>query len=113
MSYAGHDDQIRELQAQADIDSKAWFPALHRRNKKTRLIHMALGLGEEAGEVLGVLKKWNRREAPEIANLDRDALGAECADVLIYLMHIAAIAEIDLSREYWKKREFNAKRFGS
>lgn len=109
---ASWDDEIRELQRQADFDSKSWFPALHRRTKAHRLLHMALGLGEEAGEVQGVIKKWNRRSKPELANLDRAALGAECADVLIYLLHVCEIAEIDLSREYWKKREINQKRFG-
>lgn len=112
MSIHGQDDQIRELTARAAIDSQMWFPELHSRAKTSRLLHMAMGLGEEAGEVLGVIKKWNRKPKPTLATLDKDALGAELADTLIYLMHIADLAGIDLSREFWRKREINVGRFG-
>lgn len=108
----GIDDEIRTMQSQAHWDSKRWFPALGRKNKSHRLTHMALGLGEEAGEVLGVIKKWSRKCEP-IETLDLASLGAELADTLIYLMHIADITGIDLSNEYWSKRAINEGRFGS
>lgn len=67
-------------------------------NEKYKIIYPALGLGDEAGEVLGKVKKWLRGDDGEgdMSEERRQALKLEVGDVLWYL----AILTRDLGFEF-------------
>lgn len=98
---------LAELAEMAREDSLRWFPKLHE-NRDDFLIHSALGLAGEAGEAVDVIKKWHRSGV-----LNTESLGAELADVFVYLLHICTAAGIDLEDEYRRKAAFNETRFGA
>ena len=61
-------------------------------NQKYKIMYPALGLGEEAGEVMGKVKKWLRGDdgADGAMSAERkEALKAELGDVLWYLAVLA------------------------
>ena len=90
-------------------NSQRWFPDMFSyQTPRMRLLHFVIGLGEEAGEVQGVVKKANRKGR----EIDREKLAHELADVLMYLFNIAAAADIDLARALAEKTEINDRRFG-
>lgn len=60
-------------------------------------IYPALGLGEEAGEVLGKVKKVLRDKGGVFTDADRRAILLECGDVLWYLMAMAREMGSDLT----------------
>ena len=66
-------------------------------DQKYKVIYPALGLGDEAGEVLGKVKKWLRGDDGEGVMSDerRDAIKLEIGDVLWYLAVLAR--DLDLS----------------
>jgi NTP pyrophosphatase (non-canonical NTP hydrolase) len=101
---------LEDLRRTAAADSDLWFPEVHS-SPEYFLIHSALGLAGETGETVDVIKKWHRK-AKDMDSLDRDKLGAEMADVLIYLLHISTATGIDLVAEFRKKRVINMARFG-
>ncbi len=59
--------------------------------EKYKIIYPALGLGNEAGEVLGKIKKWLRGDdGTDVMSEERkDALKGELGDVLWYLAVLA------------------------
>lgn len=98
---------LMKLTQQMRQDSEAWFPELHERSHWDLVIAYTLGLAGEAGETANEIKKWNRDGAPsQPANL-----GAELADVLIYLLLLADECGIDIEAAYRKKREVNRGRW--
>ena len=69
------------------------------------LSEWALGIGEEAGEVLGVCKKLRRMECginfkkdPQSKEEYMKKLEGELADVVLYTCLVSAKANIDLSK---------------
>lgn len=54
-----------------------------------QLIEQVLGLGDEAGEVQAIFKKWIRDNDADATLLDRDNLKKELGDVLWYIAVIA------------------------
>ncbi len=56
------------------------------------IIYPALGLGNEAGEVQGKIKKWLRDNT-----FDKDAIAAEIGDVLWYIAALCRDLEIDMA----------------
>jgi NTP pyrophosphatase (non-canonical NTP hydrolase) len=74
-----------------------------RRSRKTAaypsighpVVYPALGLANEAGEVVGKIKKLFRDKSGQIGDADREALGAELGDVLWYVAQVAT--ELGLS----------------
>jgi NTP pyrophosphatase (non-canonical NTP hydrolase) len=108
----GHDRTVEALAARMRADSEHWFPALHTgaRSDVPLFMHYALGLIGEAGEVANVVKKLNR----DGYTADRYAdLGAELADVLIYLLLLADEVDIDIVEAYRAKRQRNIERWGA
>lgn len=63
---------------------------------KSALAYVALGLGSEAGEVQGKLKKVIRGDS-ELTNEAKEAILSECGDVLWYLVRL--LDELGLSAE--------------
>ena len=61
---------------------------------------MAISLSLEAAEVLEFFQ-WSED------SFDRDALAGELADVCLYLLQLASVAEIDLEKAVLDKLETN------
>ncbi len=68
-------------------------------DEKYKILYPVLGLGNEAGEVLGKIKKWLRGDDGEGAmSLDRkQALKEEMGDVLWYLAVLAHDLDLELN----------------
>lgn len=67
-------------------------------DEKYKIIYPAIGLGNEAGEVLGKVKKWLRGDDGEgmISDERKSALKDELGDVLWYIAVLAKDLDIDL-----------------
>jgi NTP pyrophosphatase (non-canonical NTP hydrolase) len=76
----------------------------------SNLVHHALGLAGEVGEVANIIKKIDRGSTslPEVY----DHLTEEVIDVFVYVMNLVGILDIDITKEYDKKRAVNVQRFG-
>lgn len=113
-----HLPTLAALGARMIADSEAWFPMVHGRGRKATVLHYALGLGGEAGEVLDVVKKadicgWSHHcELHADGKHDLDALGSELADALTYLLALASRLGVDLDAAYAAKRSVNVERWG-
>lgn len=80
------------------VRSQGWYE--ENSSKKQTLRNLAISLNLEAAEVLEHFQ-WTE-------NLqDKSGLSEELADVALYLMQIASIAEIDLEEAVLKKLEYN------
>ncbi len=110
-SYDTFEDKLEALRESMLRDSEAWFPGVHV-TESNFLLHSALGLAGETGEAVEVIKKWHRNFDAPISDIDQKKLGAECADVFIYLLHICSAAGINLAEAVGNKRAANVKRFG-
>ena len=82
------------------VRSKGWYEADSKRPQTPRNLSISLAL--EAAEILEHFQ-WNE-------NFDRDDLAEELADVALYLLQLASVAEIDLEEAILKKLEINATR---
>lgn len=102
--------ELHELQAQTAADSRRWFPAMHESAGRL-LVHCALGVAGEVGEVVNLVKKYNRGDFPSLVAVENE-LAEELADVVIYAMLMASALGVDLAEEISRKREINAERFG-
>lgn len=79
-----------------EYQKKALTTAMHP--EKYNIIYPALGLGNEAGEVMGKIKKWLRGDDGEqISDERKDALKGELGDVLWYLAVLAHDLGIDMN----------------
>lgn len=95
--------EISELTKKMDafVRAKRWYQADSNRPQTPR--NLAISLSLEAGEVLehfqwdGIVK-------------DKVELGGELADVALYLLQLAFIAEIDLEQAILNKLGANATR---
>jgi NTP pyrophosphatase (non-canonical NTP hydrolase) len=94
---------ISELTAEMHrfVQAKGWYELESARPQTLR--NLAISLNLEAAEVLEYFQ-W--RESLE----DRAGLGAELADVTLYLLQIASIAGIDLEQAVLEKLKQNYQR---
>ena len=83
------------------VSSQGWYDPDSPRPQDLR--NLAISLNLEASEVLEHFQ-WNDQ------SLDRVALGQELADVALYLLQIAALAEIDLEQAIMAKLSVNYRR---
>lgn len=83
------------------VRSKGWYESDSRRPQTPR--NLAISLCLEAGEVLEHFQ-WNGELE------DADELASELADVALYLLQIASIADIDLEQAILRKLDENSKR---
>jgi NTP pyrophosphatase (non-canonical NTP hydrolase) len=88
-------------------DSERWFP-----ERSHSLVHHVLGLAGEAGEVANLVKKLDRGDFTLQEAAIRYDLAMELTDAYIYLLNIAALLGIDLSKSFDVKRAENEQRFG-
>lgn len=82
------------------VRSKGWYEADSQRPQTPRNLSISLAL--EAAEILEHFQ-WNDK-------FDKNELADELADVTLYLLQLASIADIDLEQAVLKKLELNAKR---
>jgi len=93
---------LSEMIDECIADSEKWFDS-------PDLVHHALGMCGEAGEVANIVKKIDRGDF-NLAETGSE-LKKEVADTFIYLLNIAGIIGMDLEKEYRDKRAFNDVRF--
>jgi NTP pyrophosphatase (non-canonical NTP hydrolase) len=84
----------------AFVRSKGWYEADSMRPQTPRNLSISLAL--EAAEILEHFQ-WNE-------DFDKEELASELADVALYLLQLASVAEIDLEEAILKKLEINSKR---
>ena len=82
------------------VRSKGWYDADSKRPQTPRNLSISLAL--EAAEILEHFQ-WNEEFVKE-------DLAEELADVALYLLQLASIAEIDLEQAILDKLEVNASR---
>jgi NTP pyrophosphatase (non-canonical NTP hydrolase) len=94
---------IQELTAAMHrfVSAQGWYAADSPRPQTLR--NLAISLSLEAGEVLEHFQ-WDDQLQ------DQEAFAHELADVMLYLLQIASIAEIDLEQAILAKLEKNYKR---
>ena len=92
--------QMNELTQRMDefVAAKGWYAADSPRPQTLR--SMAISLALEAAEVL---EHFQWREEPQ----DRKALEGELADVALYLLQLARLADIDLEQAVLAKLKEN------
>lgn len=72
-----------------DYQSKAIQTNLKNDDQVLELMQQVLGLGDEAGEVQAIFKKWIRDDMADPAKLDTLRLKKELGDVLWYVAVVA------------------------
>jgi NTP pyrophosphatase (non-canonical NTP hydrolase) len=82
----------------AFVEGKGWYAPDSPHPQTPRALAISLVL--EASEVLEHFQ-WREKAA------DSDALGAELADVMLYLLQIASLHKIDLGEAVIKKLKLN------
>ena len=102
--------RIAELQERAIQDSRWWFPGVHE-TQQSAVVHFALGLAGEVGELVNLIKKANRSPKWTEA-IDMTDVAHEAADCAIYLMDLCAEMGIDLAEAIEAKRLILIDRWG-
>jgi NTP pyrophosphatase (non-canonical NTP hydrolase) len=83
------------------VESKGWYNKDSKRPQTPR--NLAISLSIEAAEILEHFQFTDEIK-------DRDELGAELADVALYLLQLASVSGIDLENAILKKLEVNKTR---
>lgn len=73
--------------------------------------NLAMALSGEAGELVAEFQWLTPQQSDDLTDEQRDAVGEEMADVLIYLCRLADVTGIDLLAAAEKKLEANAGRY--
>jgi NTP pyrophosphatase (non-canonical NTP hydrolase) len=91
---------IKELtkQMHALVTSKGWYESDSKRPQTPR--NLAVSLSIEAAEILEHFQFTDEIK-------DREELGSELADVMLYLLQLASVSGIDLEDAVLKKIEIN------
>ncbi len=94
--------ELKELteRMHAFVRSKGWYEKDSKRQQTPRNLSISLAL--EAAEILEHFQ-WNE-------TFVKEDLAEELADVALYLLQLASIAEIDLEQAILDKLEVNASR---
>ena len=95
--------ELKELEERmhAFVASKGWYDEDSPKVQSAR--NLAVSLNIEAAEVLEHFQ-WQKEV------LDRSALASELADVALYLIQLASVADIDLEEAILNKLQLNQKR---
>lgn len=94
---------IRELteEMHKPVKSKGWYEKNSKRPQTPR--NLAVSLSIEAAEILEHFQFGDEVK-------DKDELGSELADVMLYLLQLASISGIELEDAVLKKIEVNKTR---
>lgn len=92
-------DDLRALTEamHAFVEGKGWYAADSKRPQTQR--NLAVSLSLEASEVLELFQ-WGEA-------VDDEALAGELADVMLYLLQMASLAEIDIGQAVLDKLAVN------
>ena len=93
-------DELTE-QMHALVKSKGWYEADSKRPQTSR--NLAVSLSIEPAEILEHFQFTDEIK-------DREELGSELADVMLYLLQLASVSGIDLEDAVLKKIEKNKTR---
>ncbi|MCC6986227.1 MAG: nucleotide pyrophosphohydrolase [Anaerolineales bacterium] len=80
------------------VKSKGWYEIDSKRPQTPR--NLAVSLSIEAAEILEHFQFTDEIQ-------DRDELGSELADVMLYLLQLASVSGIDLEEAVLRKIEVN------
>jgi NTP pyrophosphatase (non-canonical NTP hydrolase) len=78
-----------------DYQKQAITTNLAKQDQLQELMQQVLGLGDEAGEVLAIFKKWIRDGGADITKLDTKNVAKELGDILWYIAVVAH--DLDIS----------------
>lgn len=87
------------------------FAAERGWEKFHRPKNLAMALSGEVGELVAELQWLTPEECEALSPAQKDAVGAEMADVLMYLTRLADVLDIDLEKATRAKMARNASRF--
>lgn len=116
MSTNGHEptDPLKRLvtlEKQALDDSERWFGDQMDMHTMRGLVHHALAMSGEVGEVCNIIKKIDRGSLDFADATVRHDLHMEVVDVFVYLLNLAAMVGLDLEKGNTRKRSINDARF--
>ena len=80
---------MEEIMTLNDYQKKAISTNLKNDDPVLELMQQVLGLGDEAGEVQAVFKKWLRDDKADLKKLNVSSLKKELGDVLWYVAMVA------------------------
>lgn len=111
---------VAAIAAQSLANSERWFPMVHGRGHLATTLHLGLGIGGEAGEVVDVVKKidvcaglLDECEMHKPGKHSRRALEDEMADLFTYLLALAAHEGVDLVAAWQRKQAECEERWGA
>ena len=78
-----------------EYQKQAIVTNLRKDDTFQELMQQVLGLGDEAGEVLAIFKKWIRDNEADIGRLDKKNVAKELGDILWYIAVVAH--DLDIS----------------
>lgn len=81
-----------------EYQKKAITTNLAKQDHLKELMQQVLGLGDEAGEVQAIFKKWIRDEDADPSKLDISKITKELGDVMWYIAVVAHDLDIPLSK---------------
>ncbi|NBU34231.1 hypothetical protein EB118_09150 [bacterium] len=79
-----------------DYQAKAITTNLKNDDPVLELLQQVLGLGDEAGEVQAIFKKWVRDQGSDLHRLDTENVKKELGDILWYIAVVAHDLNIPL-----------------
>lgn len=107
--------ELYKLAQQCVGDSHRWFGDTvfnNEENELREMIHHALSLAGESGEVANIVKKLDRGSLSLGDEATRTHLENEVTDVFVYLLNLAGLLDMDLEKTYKRVRFQNELRFG-
>lgn len=78
-----------------EYQKRAITTNLSKQDNFQELMQQVLGLGDEAGEVLAIFKKWIRDNEADLDRLDKKNVAKELGDILWYIAVVAH--DLDIS----------------
>lgn len=103
--------QLIKLTKQCVNDSERWFGDSGTAGGVHGIIHHSLAMAGEVGEFCNIVKKIDRGSLSINDAVTRNQLAMELTDVFVYVLNLAGLLGVDLSKTYDVVRSNNEKRF--